>query len=75
MINRLTGSKRQDEHDGQSNRQQDEQRLSEKEMEELISNVSANLTLGLVADWLMLRFCITLRFVNTSVLIIQHGTN
>ena len=68
VINRLTGSKRQDEHDGQlSNRQQDEQRLSKKEMEDLIFNVSAKFTLDLVADWLMLRFCVALKFVNASV--------
>ena len=58
VINRLTGS-RQD--------RQDEQRLTEKEMEDLIFNVSAKLTLDLVADWLMLRFCIALWFVNASV--------
>ena len=41
--------------------------LSNSEMGDLIKNVSAKLTLDLVADWLMLRFCIALWYVNASV--------
>ena len=59
VINRLTGSN--------SQLPDAQHLLKPDEMEKLISNVSAKLTLDLVADWLMLRFCIALWFVNVSV--------
>ena len=64
----LSKTQQDEQHDGQlSKRQQDEQRLTKQEMDDLIFNVSANFTLDLVADWLMLRFCVALKFVNASV--------